>query len=135
LTVNGAGGTPGEQVLIVLHSDPVQLGTATVGANGTFQTAVVIPKNTEIGQHTIEVVGVSCGVTTSVPLTVIAPPGSAAANSSAAFAEIGYDGPMALSYTGVNTTAALLMGIGLVSVGGFLSVVYRRRPVTGRHRG
>jgi uncharacterized membrane protein len=111
------------------------LGTATVGSNGTFQAAVVIPKNTEIGQHTIEVVGVSCGVTTSVPLTVIAPPGSAAADSPGPIAGISYDGPMSLSYTGVNTTGALLIGIGLVSVGGVLSMAYRRRPVTGRHRG
>jgi hypothetical protein len=42
---------------------------------------------------------------------------------------------MSLSYTGVNTTGALLIGIGLVSVGGVLSMAYRRRPVTGRHRG
>lgn len=135
LTVKGMGGTPGEQVLIVLHSDPVQVGTAAVESDGTFQTAVVIPFDTAPGQHTIEVVGVSCGVTTSVPLTVLAPAtdqveaGSEVANG-VRYAANG----SALSYTGVNTGQTLILGAVLLGVGGVLSVVYRRRPAPGRHR-
>ena len=119
----------------MLHSEPVQLGSTTVDGNGKFQTAVVIPLNTDLGHHTLEVVGVGCGVTTSVPLTVVAAPASDV-ESAGGMAQIAYrdGGPMSLSYTGVNTTQAVMIGTGLFGVGALISLAARRRPAIGRHR-
>lgn len=133
LIVRGMGGTPGEQVRIVLHSDPVLVGTATVDTNGSFETTVVIPPDTVPGQHTIDVVGVSCGVTTSVPLTVVSGPRAVdVAQPGDAVRPLSQYGT--LSYTGVDATFALILGSALVGVGGALSLVFRRRPAAGRHR-
>ncbi len=133
LTVRGIGGTPGEEVRIVLHSDPIQIGTATVDSNGTFEKVVVIPLDTIPGQHTIDVVGVSCGVTTSVPLTVVAGPAAAAFDDQdGAVRPVSANGT--LSYTGVDATFSLILGIALLVMGGVLTLAFRRRPAAGKHR-
>lgn len=48
---------PGSLVEIVLRSDPVVIGSATVGADGSAAVTGVIPEGLEPGQHTIEVRG------------------------------------------------------------------------------
>jgi hypothetical protein len=145
LTLSGDGYTPGESIQIVLHSDPVLLETVNADANGQFQTAVTIPIDTAIGQHTINVVGVSCGIETVVPLTVVAAsdPGTSGRDSADPVDKLwSATGTRTLSYTGFNTAtagtvAALLIGTGLVLV-----IATRRRTATavglfraGRHRG
>jgi len=141
LTLSGDGYTPGEPIQFVLHSDPVLLETVNADANGQFQTAITIPVDTPVGEHTINVVGVTCGIETVVPLTVVAP---TAADHSADPVNALWSsaGTRTLSYTGVNagtagTVAALLIGTGVV-----LLVATRRRtgtaatvPGSGRHRG
>ena len=90
-------------------------------------------------------VGVTCGIETVVPLTVVAPAATGAAGADPADPVNklwSAAGTRTLSYTGVNTgmagtVAALLIGTGIVLV-----VATRRRPGTianvlsgGRHRG
>jgi hypothetical protein len=145
LTLSGDGYTPGEPIQIVLHSDPVLLETVNADANGQFQTAVTIPIDTPVGEHTINVVGVTCGIETVVPLTVVAPAAADTAGDNRADPVNklwSAAGTRTLSYTGVNAgmagiVAALLIGSGIVLV-----VATRRRPGMvagvlggGRHRG
>jgi hypothetical protein len=51
LATSGKGFKPGSSVHLILHSDPINLGTATVGANGTFSQTVVVPANVPDGTH------------------------------------------------------------------------------------
>ena len=48
---------PGSLLEIVLRSDPVVIGSAVVGADGSASATGVIPEGLEPGQHTIEVRG------------------------------------------------------------------------------
>ena len=57
--VRGTGFAPGSTATVTLYSDPVFLGSTTVGNNGTVSLAVEIPSNTLIGNHTLELSGES----------------------------------------------------------------------------
>jgi hypothetical protein len=122
IQVSVQGFTPGEQVRIELHSTPVLLGTVTAGSDGTAGSTVTIPVGTEAGQHTITVVGVTCGIQASIPITVVAARADAPVASLAAFDPQG----RSLSYTGANTGWAVSLG-GALLVGGFGLVVLGRR--------
>lgn len=131
IPVSVHGFTPGEQVRIELHSTPVLLGTVTAGSDGTASSTVTIPAGTEAGQHTITVVGVTCGIQASIPITVVAAAADAPVASLAAFDPSG----RSLSYTGANTGWAVSLG-GALLVGGLgLVLVGRRRPagIGGAH--
>lgn len=64
-----AGATAGFSV--ELHSDPVQLGTATTDAAGAFSLAATIPASTPAGAHTL-VVAIDGVTVASAPVTVAA---------------------------------------------------------------
>lgn len=58
LRVTGADFEPGETLTVVLEpkkGKPVQVGTVQVTADGTFSTAVTVPKNTQPGKYTVVV--------------------------------------------------------------------------------
>jgi len=122
IQVSVQGFTPGEQVRIELHSTPVLLSTVTAGSDGTAGSTVTIPVGTEAGQHTITVVGFTCGIQASIPITVVAARADAPVASLAAFDPQG----RSLSYTGANTGWAVSLG-GALLVGGFGLVVLGRR--------
>src|SRR4051812_29714154 len=54
---NGNNWQPGSTVTLTLHSTPVNVGTASVNAVGTFSTSFVVPKGTELGNHVLEATG------------------------------------------------------------------------------
>jgi uncharacterized membrane protein YgcG len=58
LTVSGSGFAPDTEVAVSIHSDPVSLGSATVGPAGTFALQVTIPASFT-GPHVIEASGTS----------------------------------------------------------------------------
>jgi hypothetical protein len=69
--LNGAC-LPANQVFdVVLHSDPVSLGTVHSGADGTFAVTIVIPADTPPGSHSIHATG--AGVDPSISLLVTSP--------------------------------------------------------------
>jgi predicted alpha-1,2-mannosidase len=72
LGVTGAGFAAGEQVEIVLNSDPVLLATVSADGAGVLQASVVIPASTAPGAHEIVVTGLASGGTASAALTVLA---------------------------------------------------------------
>ncbi|HEY2642960.1 MAG TPA: hypothetical protein VGI56_04320 [Galbitalea sp.] len=81
-TVDGTGAPAGVNLDTVIHSDPVDLGSTTSAADGTFSLSATIPLDTPPGDHHIEVTASGPGITTttkSLAITVVpaaAPAGS-----------------------------------------------------------
>jgi hypothetical protein len=91
VTVRGVDWLAGTPVSVTLRSEPVLLGTATAGADGSFTQTYGIPAATPAGAHTITLAGTGAdGRPASVvlDLTVVAagtPAAGAAAPTSLAF--------------------------------------------------
>ncbi len=72
LAVSGSGFAEGAELRLELRSDPVQLGTVTAGADGSFQRTVTIPANTPAGAHTLAaILPDGTEVTASVTVTAV----------------------------------------------------------------
>jgi hypothetical protein len=56
-----AGFAPGEQVSVVIHSTPVDLGTFTADATGTVAAAISLPESAEAGAHRLVLTGPTTG--------------------------------------------------------------------------
>jgi hypothetical protein len=65
-----AGYFGGESVEVWAHSTPVLLGTLTAAADGSVSGTVAIPSTLPAGSHTVYLIGVMSGTSTSVPLAV-----------------------------------------------------------------
>lgn len=48
---------PNSTVQVIIHSDPITLGTVTTDSSGNFSTGVTIPSDLPAGFHTLEVTG------------------------------------------------------------------------------
>ncbi|MFJ3380020.1 phosphatase PAP2 family protein [Curtobacterium sp. NPDC090217] len=79
LALAGTGFTAGESYRVVLHSDPVVVGTLTPDASGAVTGSVVIPAGTAAGSHTIDVVDASGASVLTDPLAITVTAASAAA--------------------------------------------------------
>ena len=84
LTVKGTGFAPKSPVTLTLHSEPVEVGTATAGEDGSFTATVTVPAATEAGEHTLVAASASPSVTASAPLTVTRAPAAPTQEPSAA---------------------------------------------------
>jgi chondroitin AC lyase len=121
ITVSGLAFEPGTIVTVELHSDPVELGTATVDGTGAFSLTATIPADTDPGAHEIVVLG--GGVELATFALTIAPaasdggPGTTPADGDP-LAGTGID-PIAM---GNGLALALLL-----LVGGAAAVLLRRR--------
>ena len=74
VTVTGTGFAPSSPVSLTLHSDPVEVGTATTDDTGSFTAEVTVPAATEAGDHTVVAAAESPAAEASAPLTVTATP-------------------------------------------------------------
>jgi chondroitin AC lyase len=121
VTVWGLAFDPGTVVTVELHSEPVELGTATVDGTGAFSLTATIPTDTDPGAHEIVVLG--GGVELATFALTISPaasdggPGTTPADDDA-LAGTGTD-PVAM---GTGLALALLL-----LVGGAAAVKLRRR--------
>jgi hypothetical protein len=118
LLVTGDNWLGGSTVNLELHSQVFSLGTAQVGANGSFSKLVTIPSSVSPGAHTIEVHGTAANGKPAVSRTSIT------------IVSAGGGGGTAL--TGANISRALLLLVGLVLVGFVTLFVTRRRTSTSR---
>lgn len=58
VTSRGCGFRPNSQVTVDFFSQPVQVATATAGADGGFEATFTIPASAAPGEHTVEATGV-----------------------------------------------------------------------------
>lgn len=61
VTMSGSGFQPGSTVRLTVYSAPVDLGTATVAADGTFSKTVTLPSGLPAGSHTLLATGLAPG--------------------------------------------------------------------------
>jgi hypothetical protein len=61
VTLTYTGFQPGEQVTLVMHSTPVELGTFTADAGGVVTATFTIPRSAESGAHTFSFSGPETG--------------------------------------------------------------------------
>jgi hypothetical protein len=91
--VRGEGWMPESEVTVTMRSEPVVLGTAAVGAEGTFAQTYTIPVGTAAGAHTITLSGTGAdGQPASVVLDLTVVAAASAARPAAA--------PSSLAFTG-----------------------------------
>ncbi|MBN6039572.1 hypothetical protein [Amycolatopsis sp. 195334CR] len=76
VVVQGSGFTAGEDVAVVLHSDPVTLPPVKADANGAFSYTAVLPAQLPEGAHRLVFTGARSTVESAAELTVraAAPP-------------------------------------------------------------
>lgn len=70
LALAGTGLTAGASYQVVLHSDPVVVGTLTAAADGTVSGSVTIPAGTTAGAHTVDLVDASGASALVDPLAI-----------------------------------------------------------------
>jgi arabinoxylan arabinofuranohydrolase len=113
LTVTASGLAANEQVEVWLHSTPVRLISGIASADGAYTATVTIPTTTALGDHRIEVRGLSSG------------------SSFAALRVEGVEGvDGALPATGIDTgwvNNLAAVALGAVLVGGVLTLRRSRR--------
>lgn len=133
VTVRGTGFAPESTVTITLHSEPVEVGTATTDENGDFTAEVTVPANTEAGDHTVIAESNAPTVTASAPLTVTAPPAPAEDPSAAPSVQPSaapapapeQGGKGGLARTGTN--ALLAVAAALIAAGAGTALIRRSR--------
>ncbi|WP_297907695.1 alpha-L-fucosidase [uncultured Actinomyces sp.] len=77
VAVTGTGFAPESAVTLTLHSEPVEVGTATTDASGAFTATVTVPATTEAGAHTLVASTATPLAEASAALTITAPPAPA----------------------------------------------------------
>ena len=77
IAVTGTGFAPESAVTLTLHSEPVEVGTATTDASGAFTATVTVPATTEAGAHTLVASTATPLAEASAALTITAPPAPA----------------------------------------------------------
>lgn len=123
--IAGSGFAPGSSVGMTLHSDPVDLGRAPVGADRAFSTSAVIPLGVPAGAHRIEVAGISASgepVLQSIPLRV-----TAATTATTAGQQQPSSAPGSLAFTGGTDPITALVGATLLGAGVVMMRFGRRR--------
>jgi hypothetical protein len=74
--VTGQGFQVGEKVVIALYPNPIKLGVATVRTNGEAYADVTIPMKTQLGEHSIQVLGFQDCRAAAATVSVVSPRGS-----------------------------------------------------------
>ncbi|SOC48518.1 hypothetical protein SAMN05660748_1214 [Blastococcus aggregatus] len=123
LSLSWTGFQPGEQVTVVMRSEPVTLGTFTTDATGTVTAALQLPDEAEAGAHTLTFSGPLSGDLVVLPFRVAAADGAAASAAGSAAEATSDDGALTPWLVG-GGLAALLLGAGGVAL-------HRRRTAPG----
>jgi hypothetical protein len=76
-----SGFNPGEAVNITIESTPVFLVQLFASSSGVVQSSIAIPAGTALGAHDLIFTGVDSGHVVTIPLTVVAFPGSTSPGS------------------------------------------------------
>ncbi|MGO4593982.1 putative Ig domain-containing protein [Leifsonia sp. 2TAF2] len=132
LTVSGEHFDPGDYD-VVLHSDPIALGSASVGPDGSLRFSATVPSSVTPGDHQVEVLRSGLTVATA-PVTVTAvvvppptPPAGGAGASTPPMTE-------SLAATGIDQTPGWVIGFALLLAGAFAVRPSRPRPPRRPHQ-
>lgn len=124
VTVSVMGFTPGEQLEVSMHSDPVRLAEVPVDSNGSANVPVTIPLDAQAGLHTISVVGLTCGIQATIPFRVTAASGGGVDSSLSVAASL--NGGEQLSWTGFDAWTSVAVAVAFLLVGSVMVVAARR---------
>jgi hypothetical protein len=80
VTVTASGFTPGEQVQLVLYSEPVLIGNFSADAAGAVSIAFTLPEDLRPGTHTVRLAGWSSSHVAVAELLVGTAPGAVVAS-------------------------------------------------------
>ena len=131
LTVTGVGFSAGESVRATVHSAAtVDAGTVKAGSNGTAKVTFSVPTTLATGSHTLELAGLTSGLTTSTTFTVTAAPATSSSNSTGSGTAAAQDLTSTLPATGTDRNELVLQAIAgatLISVGALALLAGRRR--------
>lgn len=116
LGLTGVGFAPGEQVEVVLHSEPVVLATLAADEAGVLRSTVTIPTTAAVGAHEIVATGLSSEGSAAAGLTVLA----------ADSGNTGGSGPLGTTGGRIGVAALALSGL-LLSAGAVFLLARRRR--------
>jgi len=133
LTVGLSGLGKGVRASVILHSDPLTLGTVTTDANGEASLTATVPADFATGPHTLQVV-VDGDVVAERAITVTAadvPDGNGGAGGGsggggAAVTPPGLDGPLASTGSTALGVAALLALLAAAGIGAGVVLRLRR---------
>lgn len=112
VSVNEPGFVPGEEVRIVLWSEPVLLARVTADGTGRVSATVTIPAGTPTGQHTLALLGGSATKVATVTVTASSTPSTSGGG---------------IPRTGAEALEVLQAGALALAVGTVLVVAARRR--------
>lgn len=107
-------------------------GTVKAGSNGTAKVTFSVPATLSIGSHTLELTGLTSGLTTSTTFTVTAAPSTSSSGSTGSGAAAAQDLTSTLPATGTDRNELVLQAIAgatLISVGALALLAGRRRRV------
>lgn len=120
LTVGLSGFAPGVRATVVLHSDPVTLGTVTTDGSGTASLTATVPADFATGPHTLQVVVDGAVVAErAIAVTAADVPGAGpgVGGGGAAALPPGLDDPLAATGSTALGVAALLALLAAAGIG------------------
>jgi len=109
-TVSGIGFRAGGTVEVWVHSTPTLVGTASVGADGTFSAEFTFPAGVPAGAHTVEVRGPDAN-----------------GNARAIAVGVTFENGSALPSTGTDSFDIFLIGAAVLVAGAILAMLQRLR--------
>ncbi|MCS4276528.1 putative alpha-1,2-mannosidase [Mycetocola sp. BIGb0189] len=137
--ITGEGFAPGEKITVVLHSDPITLGTATADPRGGLVFSFTVPKGAEVGQHEIVVTGATSAVDARMAFEILpaqVPGDGGTGNGGPGSVDPVTGKPITkpgggIATTGAPESSALIAGLGLLTlIAGAGVFLLRRRRAT-----
>ncbi|MBB2975565.1 hypothetical protein FHX49_001131 [Microbacterium endophyticum] len=146
VSVSGSEFSAGDVVTLTLYSDPIELGSVTAGADGTFALDAMLPVDVPAGNHTLRAVADPSGTQAEASLSVAAAAGgggsgsggggsggsSAGGSTDAGAAAVAgpnrasSQSPLAVTGAAIGPWA-FLIGVGAIAIGGLIVSARRAR--------
>ena len=113
-----------EKVRATVHSDPIVVGTWTASSSGVVSGSFTVPNSLKPGTHTLELRGLSSGITETASFVVV---GGTTGTGASTGAGTGSKANGSLAFTGADVAGTVGAGLVLMLGGGALVVASQRR--------